>query len=81
MAEEELIDLKEVAKLLKISLHTARDYKKRGLITIADKQGNKDLYDKKAILRQHRIITEKRRKGYNLSQISSLFAKELQGGT
>ena len=81
MKEEVLIDLKEVAKLFKISLHTVRDYKKRGLITSADKKGNKDLFDKKIVIRQYRIITEKRRKGYNLSQIGSLFAKDLQGGT
>jgi DNA-binding transcriptional MerR regulator len=54
------------------SIHTVRDYKKRGLIRIADKRGNKDLYSKVDIVRRHSVIDQKRREGYTLAQISKV---------
>lgn len=76
-SNEDLIDANEVAKLLKKSIHTVRDYKKRGLIKVADKQGNTDLYDKVDVLRRQSVLREKRRQGYTLIQISSILEKEL----
>jgi DNA-binding transcriptional MerR regulator len=43
---QEWIGAKEVSEVLKISIHSLRDYKKRGLIVVAAKRGNTDLYDK-----------------------------------
>lgn len=78
MPNEELIDINEVAKIFDISIPTVRDYKKRGLIKIADKDGNKDLYGKADILLRQSIIADMRRKGHSLSQISSLIENELR---
>lgn len=78
MPNEDQIDIKEVAKILHISIPAVRDYKKRGLIEIADKKGNKDLYSKTDIQKRYSIITKLRRGGHSLSQISSLIEKELR---
>lgn len=78
MLNEDLIDINEVANILHISIPAVRDYKKRGLIRIADKKGNKDLYNKADILLRYSIITDMRRKGHSLSQISSLIDNELR---
>lgn len=78
MPNEDLIDIKEVANILRISIPAVRDYKKRGLIKIADKKGNKDLYNKADILLRYSIIREMRRKNHSLSQINSLIENELR---
>ena len=73
----ELIDAREVAEILKISIPSLRDYKKRGLIVVAAKRGNTDLYDKADVVRRYSIIREKRGEGFSLSQISLMLSKEL----
>ena len=78
VSNKDLIDTHEVAKILNISVFSVRDYKKRGLIRIADKKGNKDLYNKADVLLRYSIITEMRRKDHSLSQISSLIENELR---
>jgi DNA-binding transcriptional MerR regulator len=72
-----LIDAKEVAEVLNISLPSLRDYKKRHLIVVAAKRGNTDLYDKVDVVRRCSIIREKRGQGFSLSQISLMLSKEL----
>jgi DNA-binding transcriptional MerR regulator len=76
MTNSELIEASKVAEILKMSIPSLRDYKKRGLIVVAAKRGNTDLYDKADVLRRHSIIREKRSQGFSLSQISLMFAKE-----
>ena len=78
MSNSDLIDGREAAKLMDISIHTIRDYKQLRLIKIAAKKGNKDLYSKADLMRRHSIIGEKRKEGYNLSQISSILEGELR---
>ena len=73
----ELIDAKEVAEILKISIPSLRDYKKRHLIVVAAKRGNTDLYDKADVVMRYSIIREKRGQGFSLSQISRMLSKEL----
>jgi DNA-binding transcriptional MerR regulator len=75
-ATEELIETHKVAEILGMSIATLRDYRKRGLIVVAAKRGNTDLYDKVDVVRRHSIIREKRRQGFSLSQISGMLAKE-----
>ncbi len=75
-ATEELIEARKVVGILGISLATLRDYKKRGLIVVAAKRGNTDLYDKADVVQRHSIIREKRRQGFSLSQISGMLDKE-----
>jgi len=76
MANPELIEAREVAEILQISIPSLRDYRKRGLIVVADKRGNTDLYDKADVARRGSIIREKRGQGFSLSQISQLLSKE-----
>ena len=78
--DNDLIDGQEAAKLLRASIHTVRDYKKRGLIKIAGKEGNKDLYNRTDIMRRRSIIDKKRIEGYTLSQISAVIEEELRKG-
>ena len=73
---KELIEAREVAEILEMSIPSLRDYKKHGLITVAAKRGNTDLYDKGDVVRRYSIIREKRRKGFSLSQIGSMLRKE-----
>jgi DNA-binding transcriptional MerR regulator len=76
MPNPELIEARKVAEVLKISIPSLRDYKKRGLIVVAAKRGNTDLYDKADVVRRGSIIREKRRQGFSLSQISLMLTKE-----
>ena len=76
MSSQGLIGASEVAKIAKISIHSLRDYRKRGLIAVAAKQGNKDLYEKADVVRRFAFIREKRKQGFSLSQISRAIFKE-----
>jgi DNA-binding transcriptional MerR regulator len=76
MADLELIEAREVAEILNISIPSLRDYRKRGLIVVAAKRGNTDLYDKADVVRRCSIIKEKRAQGFSLTQISQIFSKE-----
>lgn len=76
VTNQKLIGAREVAEISKISIHSLRDYRKRGLIVVAAKQGNKDLYDKADVLRRFAIIREKRKQGFSMSQISMVLMKE-----
>jgi len=76
MTKLELIEAREVAEILQISIPSLRDYRKRGLIVVADKRGNTDLYDKADVIRRCSIIKEKRGQGFSLAQISQMLAKE-----
>jgi DNA-binding transcriptional MerR regulator len=76
MTDLELIEAREVAEILQISIPSLRDYRKRGLILVAAKRGNTDLYDKVDVVRRCAIIREKRTQGFSLSQISQTLSKE-----
>ena len=76
MTKLELIEAREVAEILQISIPSLRDYRKRGLIVVADKRGNTDLYNKADVIRRCSIIKEKRGQGFSLTQISQMLAKE-----
>jgi DNA-binding transcriptional MerR regulator len=76
MTDSELIEAREVAEILQISVPSLRDYRKRGLILVAAKRGNTDLYDKADVVRRCSIIKEKRGQGFSLSQISQMLSKE-----
>jgi DNA-binding transcriptional MerR regulator len=75
-ANPELVDAKEVAEILEMSIHSLRDYRKRGLILVAAKRGNTDLYDKADVVRRGSIIKEQRRQGFSLTQIGQMLSKE-----
>lgn len=76
MTNQNLIGTSDVAEILNISIHSLRDYRKRGLLVVAAKRGNKDLYDKADVLRRYAIIQVKRKQGFSLSQIRLMLADE-----
>jgi DNA-binding transcriptional MerR regulator len=76
MTNPELIEARKVAEILDISIPSLRDYRKRGLIVVAAKRGNTDLYDQADVVRRRSIIKEKRKQGFSLSQISLMLTKE-----
>jgi DNA-binding transcriptional MerR regulator len=75
-ANQKLIGARDIAEMLRISIHSLRDYRKRGLIVVAAKRGNMDLYDQADVIERYSIIREKRRQGFSLSQISQMLWKE-----
>ena len=78
--DSDLVDGQEAAELLRASIYTIRDYKRLGLIRIAGKDGNKDLYSRRDIMRRRSIIDKKRIEGYTLSQITAVIEEELRKG-
>ena len=66
-----LIGIEETARLFGKSIHQMREYKSKGLLKVADCQGNKDLYDMAEVILLKHLIHEMRvTEGLSLSQIS-----------
>lgn len=68
-----LITIDEISKLYNLSNPTVNYYTNMGLLPIADKHGNKRLYDKDEIHKRMEKIREMRRSGYSLRLISRHF--------
>ncbi|MFH1006128.1 MAG: response regulator [Candidatus Latescibacterota bacterium] len=77
---EELIDIKEVSALFGVSVESIRKYKNYRILRVADRRGNKDLYDKEEVLSRRNLVKEMQVQGMTLGQISeeidSLFVKQ-----
>lgn len=69
-----LITIDELSKLFFMSKATINYYTNMGLLHIADKQGNKRLYDKVEVDERLKKIKELRRSGYSLRLIRKQFA-------
>ena len=66
-----LIGIEDAACLFGKSIHQMREYKSKGLLKVADCQGNKDLYDMAEVILLKHLIHEMRvTEGLSLSQIS-----------
>ena len=66
-----LIGIEDAARLFGKSVHQMREYKSKGLLKVADCQGNKDLYDMAEVILLKHLIHEMRvTEGLSLSQIS-----------
>ena len=66
-----LVGIEEAAKLFGKSIHQMREYKSKGLLKVADCNGNKDLYDMAEVILLKHLIHEMRvTEGLSLSQIS-----------
>jgi len=66
-----LIGIEDAARLFGKSIHQMREYKSKGLLKVADCQGNKDLYDMAEVVLLKHLIHEMRvTEGLSLSQIS-----------
>lgn len=66
-----LIGIEEAAELFGKSIHQMRQYKSKGLLKVADCQGNKDLYDMAEVILLKHLIHEMRvTEGLSLAQIA-----------
>ena len=66
-----LIGIEHAARLFGKSIHQMREYKSKGLLKVADCEGNKDLYDMAEVILLKHLIHEMRvTEGLSLSQIS-----------
>ena len=66
-----LIGIEDAARLFGKSIHQMREYKSKGLLKVADCQGNKDLYDMAEVILLKHLIHEMRvTEGLSLSKIS-----------
>ena len=65
-----LIGIGDISKLYGLSKATINYYTNMGLLHIAEKQGNKRLYDDHAVRKRLEKIKEMRRSGYSLRLIS-----------
>ena len=65
------IGIEEAANLFNKSVHQMRQYKSKGLLKVADCQGNKDLFDMAEVILLNHLIHEMRvNEGLSLAQIS-----------
>jgi DNA-binding transcriptional MerR regulator len=72
-ARNNLITIDELSKLYLMSKATINYYTNMGLLHVADKQGNKRLYDKTEVEARLEKIKELRRSGYSLKLIRKSF--------
>lgn len=73
MRDKDLISIEGVVKLFNISKATVNYYTNLGLFHIADKKGNKRLYDKEKTERTMKKIKSLRMQGYTLKLIQQSF--------
>ena len=75
-----LISIQEVAELFAVSVESIRKYKNYRILKVADRVGNKDLYDREEALIKKGLIKELQVQGLTLAQISEeiepLYLKE-----
>lgn len=72
--ENNLITVEELSKLYLLSKATINYYTNMGLLHIADKKGNKRLYDRREVEERLEKIRDLRRSGYSLRLIRKQFA-------
>lgn len=73
-AKKEMLSLKDIARLLKISAATVNYYTNIGLFLITERKGNSRLYDKKDTLARFARIKKLRKQGYSLGLIKQRMA-------
>ncbi len=67
----QLIGINEVSSLFEKSIESIRKYKNYGILRVADKVGNKDLFDREDVLRKKQLVKEMQvQRGLSLSQIA-----------
>ena len=78
---QNLIGIEEVAQVFEKSVESIRKYKNYGILKVADKIGNKDLFDAADVASKKSIVKEMQvQRGLSLSQIAmELEAMEAQG--
>jgi len=83
MNEHQLIGIDEVADLFGKSIESIRKYKNYGILKVADRVGNKDLFDREDVLSKRQTIKDLQIRGLSLAQIAehldALTAPAVQG--
>ncbi len=64
-----MIAISDISRLYGLSKATINYYTNMGLLSVAEKQGNKRLYDEDDVRKRLEKIKEMRRSGYNLRLI------------
>jgi DNA-binding transcriptional MerR regulator len=64
-----LIAISDISRLYSLSKATINYYTNMGLLSVAEKQGNKRLYDESDVRKRLEKIKEMRRSGYSLRLI------------
>ncbi|MFC1631609.1 MerR family transcriptional regulator [Candidatus Omnitrophota bacterium] len=72
---ENLVNAKDLAKLLGISLAGVNYYTSLGLLKFKDKKGNMRLYDNNEALRTFDVIRRMKMEGYSLRLIQQKLTK------
>lgn len=68
---ERLIGIEEVAQIFEKSVESIRKYKNYGILKVADKIGNKDLFDREDAVAKKQLIKEMQvQRGLSLAQIA-----------
>ena len=77
---QRLIGIEEVAEVFEKSVESIRKYKNYGILKVADKIGNKDLFDREEAIAKKSVIKEMQvQRGLSLSQIAmELESREAQ---
>ena len=70
--ENQLLSLKQVAKITGVSPATVNYYTNIGLFKVAERQGNSRFYDRKITLERLRKVKELRKRGYSLSLVKQM---------
>ena len=66
-----LIGIEEVARVFEKSVESIRKYKNYGILKVADKVGNKDLFDREEVAEKKQLVKEMQvQRGLSLSQIA-----------
>lgn len=74
--ESRLIGIDEVAQVFEKSIESIRKYKNYGILKVADKVGNKDLFDREDVLAKKQLVKDMQvRQGLSLSQIADQLEK------
>lgn len=70
MSDQRLIGIDEVADLFGKSIESIRKYKNYGILKVADRLGNKDLFDREDVLSKKQTIKDLQIRGLSLAQIA-----------
>lgn len=70
MNEGRLVGIDEVAELFGKSIESIRKYKNYGILKVADRVGNKDLFDREDVLSKKQVIKDLQIRGLSLAQIA-----------
>ena len=69
--EGRLIGIEEVSRLFEKSVESIRKYKNYGILRVADKVGNKDLFDRDDVVAKKQLVKDMQvQRGLSLSQIA-----------